>query len=349
MNFINVFLGFIIGSIVGLIGLHINDILPITFYLGFEFIISSTISWYFFSLIPSILLRIPENTNYIILNKLNRDVLNGNGLKILENTVFNCFLITILSLFGLFLYLFFINNNQSIVKIVLIFVIISFLRSFKHLFILILCFSLGYITFNTGLELLFPILSGLFAIPVYLTSEKFNSVDQKENNNIEIKKEIVPSLIISSFFSSFPALSSSISAIFSKKLFKKLDIVYLMIFSEYIYLIFSLLYYEKVRSATSYYLNLFNFDFVQLFLIILFSASFSCFLILKFSKKFNKLTKLYKPRLFLFFVILLTFYIYGFYGFLVLLAASTIGLLCNFWKIERTLLISTLIFPVLFI
>jgi len=59
MNFINIFFGFIIGSIVGLIGMHINDILPITFYLGFEFIVSSTVSWYFFSLIPSILLRIP--------------------------------------------------------------------------------------------------------------------------------------------------------------------------------------------------------------------------------------------------------------------------------------------------
>jgi len=347
MNFINMFFGFLIGSITGLIGLHINDILPITFYFGFEFIISSTISWYFFSLIPSILLRIPENTNFIVLNKLNKEVLKGNGLKILENAVFNCYLITLFSIVMLIPYTFFIKNNMGITKIILLLVLISFLKSKRHLFILVLCFCLGSITFNTGLDLLFPILSGLFAVPVYLTSEKFKLVEQIKNNDLEVKKEILPSMLVSSFFSSFPALSSSISAIFSKSLIKGLDIIFLMIFSEYTYLIFSLLYYEKIRSASSFYLSLFNFDFITLFLIVLFSASLSCFLILKFSNKFSKLANFYKPKLFLIFLIFLTFWVYGSYGLMVLLTSSLIGLLCNFWKIERTILITTLVFPII--
>lgn len=188
--FLSSAVGMILGVIAGLLpGLHPNNTIPIILGLSFVFgplptaviLLSSGVVNSFINFIPSILLGAPDDSNVLGVLPGHKLLLEGRGYEAIKLCVTGCFggilfSILILPLFALLIptfYGFLRPNVQWLLIFVVTYMILSEKGKIKIYSMIIFTISgiLGLIVLNNLSDsMLFPLLTGLFGLPMLLLS-----------------------------------------------------------------------------------------------------------------------------------------------------------------------------------
>jgi len=263
-------------------------------------------------------------------------------------------------IFLLFLIKHFYSLFEKIIPVILIITLFSFVfKNKKSIIIVTLSGLLGFLTFH--FNLLFPLLTGFFAVPNLLFS-----FDSKVNiqffHKIKFSKKLIKTSFLASFLSSFfsiiPTISSSIVSTVAEKLGKLDDEEFISFISStnLSYMVFSfyaLSLLNIARSGSSVFLKTLEGNSFFYLGIILISAGFSFFICKKilFSivKFYQKINPKLLPILGIFILIFISFLLNDFIGLLVLFTSSAIGLLAFMLKVPRVSCMSSLIIPTVFV
>ncbi|MFH1228900.1 MAG: tripartite tricarboxylate transporter permease, partial [Candidatus Aenigmatarchaeota archaeon] len=249
---IELFLALLIGTVIGIVagllpGLHPNNILflgPI-FLIWFDplsaaiILLSCGVINSFINFIPSILLGAPEDSNALGVLPGHRLLMQGRGYEAIKLCVTGCFggvlfavmTLPILSIFIPAIYAFIRPNVQWLLIFVVAYMVISEKGKNKLYALLIFLVSgiLGMIVLNNMSDsMLFPLLSGLFGLPMLLLSifEKSKPPEDFgfDENKIE-RKNILSCIGIGSLAGIvaglLPGVGSTQSTILTQQLFHR--------------------------------------------------------------------------------------------------------------------------------
>ncbi len=338
-------------------GLHVNSLLPMCYFWGPGFIISMSVSWLFFSLIPFLFLGVPSGDNFVNLHPSQKELLKGRGELVLKRSVVSMYLTCFcILLFIPFLYLFYelYPFLKITVPVVLLIILIYFLRTPASLLLVVLSGILGCLTFEHNV--LYSLLTGFFGIPFILFS-LISPPEIPEQKSAKIKGlniyEVFSTSFLSGIFSVFPGVSSNIVSSFLKQINRDVDITTSTASANTAFLFYSLItffFLGKTRSGTAFYLSFFNTSFLEVIFVFLFSASLSALVLLSFSGLWVNTRHLNKPWvlvLVLLFLIVLSWHLEGLFGLVTLFSATCVGILCNVFNVPRTTLMSSLMIPVI--
>lgn len=338
-------------------GLHVNSLLPLCYFLGPEFIVSMSFSWLFFSLIPFLFLGVPSGDNFVNLHPSQKELLKGNGELVLKRSTVSMYLTCFcVLLFVPFLKLFYniYPILEFIVPVVLLVLIIYFIKTPASLFLVLISGILGCLTFEH--DVLYSLLTGFFGIPFIIFSlispPKIPEQKSAEIRNLSVY-EVFTTSFLSGVFSVFPGVSSNVVSSFLKQMNKNTDIITSTASANTAFLFYSLLtffFLGKMRSGTAFYLGFFRTSALELVCIVLFSVSFSAFILLSFSRFWIKTQRLNRPFVLVFvllFLVALSYCLEGLLGLVTLFSATSIGILCNLFRVPRTTLMSSLMIPVI--
>ena len=356
------------------------------FFLGFAsaialvcFLVSMSIVHTFLDMIPSIFLGVPDDTALSVLPGHSM-LLDGRGYEAIKLTAmgsfFALFIIILISpLYVLFLpsyYEYFVEYIAPILIVISLFLILSEGRGKKILAFLlfILAGVLGIATLNYTLikQPLFPLLTGLFGTPLLIMSILHKSKIPKQRISSGKKvhkgyfKALAASILSGSLVSFLPGLGAAQGAVVGKSIAGKLGRKSFLILLGAISTItiglgFVALYAisrprHGVAVAVGKLLEAFTLNQLMLLLaVMLFSGSIAFLLTLFFARVFAKeIMKVNYRKLSLGIITLLavlTVIISGFYGLLILITGTSIGLLASFWQIRKMHLMGCLILPVI--
>ncbi|MBS3156076.1 tripartite tricarboxylate transporter permease [Candidatus Woesearchaeota archaeon] len=236
-------------------------------------------------------------------------------------------------------------------------------------FIFILSGVLGIATLSSPLkEPLFPLFSGLFGISMLLLGLK-NKVKIPKQKFTEAKiksktifKAVLTSLISGSIVSMLPGLGNAQAAILGSSIVKDKDPECFLIMVggintvNFIISFISILILDKARNgsivAVSELLEIFTINHLILFIIVsLISGGLSVLVTIKLSKVFSSLMpKISYQKLSLFIIIGITIAVIilsGFLGLLVLITATSLGMIPQFKNIGKNHLMGSLLLPVI--
>ena len=381
-------LGVIIGVIAGLCpGIHPNTFATITLPLlattnplyASIFLLSSTVVNSFVSTVPSILLGAPEDTDVLGVLPGHKMLINGKGYEAIRLTVIGSIGGTIFSIISLPIFYFIIPFLYNIIKpfisIILLLIVVymvyiekGFKKKIFSIFIFILSGILGIITLNFSNKLIFPLLSGLFGLPLLILAvftktkfpEKFTFKYEKFNFRRISLNSIIGSLsgIITGLL---PGIGAAQATLMTQQATKsKNDKDFLMALgavttANVIYSILALWLIGKGRSgiavAISELINI-NINYVLLFLcIIIISSGIAAYLTLRITKHVMNILKKINYSLLNISIIIMIFIIgflfSGIIGLYVLIIAMFIGLIPNYVDVKRTHCMGCLIMIVL--
>jgi len=367
-------LGVGLGIFLGLVpGMHINNFLPFFIFLSFTntqlffFVIAASMAYVFSSLFPAILLGVPNEDTALNILPGHRLVLEGNAYSAIVVSLVGGLFVILFSIPFLF---FFLNalptlypTIQKIVPYILIIIIFFMFLSDKKQSILVLTLSslLGFLTFD--FNLLLPLLTGFFGLSTLLISllnqSSVSPQIMRLNSRLSLSNLSVISFMscfLSSIFGFIPAISSSIVGTIASYIRKFDSEEFLVLLSAtnvtyMIYSFFALLLINKTRSGSAVFLSqIFEKESIFFVLGIILLSSALAFLICLYLAK--PLVKLYKQvdyrklsLLSVFFIIAVNFALAGFFGMLVLLASTSIGLLSNSLGVKRINCMAALIVP----
>ena len=358
-----IILGVIIGLIIGLIpGLHINSLLPFLLFASNEnltaLIVSASIAFVFSNNFSTILFGVPS-TDFLLVLPTHKLVKKGEAMKAIFISLDSMLLAVAFSLIFIFMLLLvkqFFFYFQKAIPIILIFTLASFIiRNKKSIIIIFLSGLLGYSCFH--FNLLFPLLTGFFAVPNLV-----RSLDSRVNIQFFRKTKFSKKLIrisllasfLSSFFSIIPTISSSIVSTVAEKFGKLNDEEFISFISStnLAYMTFSfyaLSILGIARSGSSAFLKSIESSPFFYAGIILLSAGISFYACKKSTFSIIKMYQKVNPKLLsisaIFLLIILSFLINGFVGLIVLFTSSSIGLLALYLKTPRVSCMSSLIIP----
>ncbi len=244
-------LGILFGFITGFTpGLHVNNIVSIILlnynnissFLNFNnydfsiFIISLAITHSITEIYPTALLGVPDNNTFITILPIHKLFLEGKIYKAILLSLTSSFTggIIILSLFIVAKKIIKIlnitlNNNNVIIILILILLFLTLYNfNIKGLITIIFSSILGLLSLKQNL--IMPLLSGLFGLPMLYESlkNKNNIVKQKYNFltksffNKKVLATITLSIIIGIIFSYLPGTGTSIASFFILLLFPKI-------------------------------------------------------------------------------------------------------------------------------
>lgn len=385
-------LGVMFGVVTGLVpGVHVNLIAILllsfvpylsTFFQEVElgvFLISMVVVHSFLDFIPSIFLGAPEGETALSVLPGHDFLLNGRGYDALKFTIsggLGASVLSILVIPILFVFLESTYDNLShfIIPLLVIFSILFILQERRKLWALILFLlsgTLGVIVLN-GINIkqpLFPLLSGLFGIPVLVIS-LFNQdkiIIQRLSNSIKLlKKNRISSYLKASLssvlVSIMPGVGSAQAAIISSGFSKhKSDEDFLVTLggintSGAIFTLTVFYILGKARtgviSSLQQLLSLNLQNYTILLVAGLVSVGFGVMFSLKIGKIFaNRISKInYRKvsRVIIILIIILVLIITGILGLFVLSVASAVGLLAPYLRVKRIHLMGCLIIPVIF-
>ncbi len=358
-----IIIGLFIGFLIGLIpGLHINSVLPLLLFASNQnltaLIVSASISFVFSSSFSTVLFGVPSD-DYLLVLPAHKLVKQGQAIKALSISfdsmvlaaVFSFLFIFMLILLKHFFYLF-----QQAIPAILLLTLFSFIAKNKEsVIIIILSGLLGYSCFH--FNLLFPLLTGFFAVPNLLRSFDSKIKIQFFKKASFSKKLIRTSLLasfLSSIFSVIPTISSAIASTVAEK-FGRLDDEEFISFissTNFSYMAFSfyaLSVLGVARSGSSVFLKSIEANPLFYAGVILFSAGVSFYFCKKFSftviRLYQKIDSKILSSSALFFLIFLAFAFNGFVGVIVLFTSSSIGLLSLYLRVPCMSCMSSLIIP----
>lgn len=383
---ISIAIGILIGVISGLVpGIHVNLIssLSILFYneLSSRFppiwIITSLVSMLttaiFLNFIPSLILGVPDPEKTIVMKPLHKAIINGKAHLIIKQIAFSL-TITSLACIILLPWAYLIIKKTSIfaafIPYILIAILLLNLKNEKNkslgIVITILAGILGITAFSIEQlkEPLLPLLSGLFGISSIIDSisqqpkfkKQFFSSHTRINKKELVKIPLYTSLV--SLFSFIPAVSSSQFV----SIIKKDEKTYALACSSFTIataLISFITVYTLNRArngvAVASISFLSNINIINLIIIassVLVSSAIASLLLIKLSKWLLKNISLipYKKVSIsvLVLVIILIILIAGFWGVIIALLASCLGMICSKLELNRNYLMASLIIPTIF-
>ncbi len=379
--------GAALGAICGLLpGLHPNNTIPIVLGMSFLFppmsaavvLISAGVVNSFVAFIPSILIGAPESGSELSVLPGHRLLLQGKGYEALQLTVIGglasaLFAMASLPAFALAVpktYSFIRPNVQYLLIFVVIYMVLSE-KTWKGKFFAAAVFALsgifGWLALDkiqAGNEILFPLLSGLFGLPMLLLSVK-NRVTMPESFSFETeeirKRKILKPALVGSVAGvvagMLPGIGSSQATVLAQA-GERDEKSFLMSMAgvsvvDVIYSLLALWLIGNARSGIASAVGtLVSIDFnaVLVFLsVILASAGIGAFLTLKLSRSaIFALRRVNYRKLCAYvfaFVFILIFAFTGFFGLAVAGLALSIGLVPNLTNIRRSHAMGCLILP----
>jgi len=342
-----------------------------------SFIIAMSITHTFIYFIPSIFLGAPNEDTALSILPGHRMLLKGKGFEAVKLTTIGCFFGLLVSLI---LALFFIETAPLFYPyleeyMVFILIGISLLllatekRKIPALFIFILAGFLGYATLNFTMlgQSLFPLFTGLFGTSLLFMSffQNVKIPKQKIEKTRTSKKELLIALLLSIFSSSlvsfFPGVGSAQAATISS-IFKKISEKTFLILLGAINIIVLVLSFvalyaiRKPRTGVAVFVGKFlpNISLENLWFLLLIAVLagiISLFLTIFLAKRFTRIVSKVKYKwLCLFisiFLIILTPIISGWFGLLILLVSTSLGILCSLLNVKKIFLMGCLLLPVI--
>ena len=379
-------IGILIGIISGLIpGIHVNLIssLSILFYneisnkfpailiiIALTAMLTTAI---FLNFIPSLILGVPDPEKTLMMKPLHRAILKGKAYLIIKQISISLIITSLTCIVLLPLAYLIIKNTSILTKfipyILMVVIILNFKKEKNKLLgitITLLAGILGITTFSIEQlkEPLLPLLSGLFGISSIIDSinqqpkfkKQFFSIHTRINKKELIKIPFYTSLV--SLFSFIPAVSSSQFV----NIIKKDEKTYALTCSSFTIstaLISFITVYtlNKARNGVavasiSFLANINQINLIIIVSTILISTAIATLLLIKFSKIILKNMNLipYKKLSIsvLILIIVLTIVIAGFWGIIIAILATCLGLICSKLELNRNYLMASLIIPTIF-
>ena len=369
--------GLVIGVIAGMTpGLHPNSAIPIMAGLTFFFnplaaaiiLISSTVVNSFVSMIPSILLGAPEDSDVLSVLPGHKLLLEGRGYEAIRLTVIGSLGGMLFSLALLPLFYFVIPPVYEFIKPfihILLILVVGYMvlieKGFKRKIYSILIFFaagiLGFLVLNFSDKMIFPLLSGLFGLPLLLLS-LFTKTSFPKKNTFDFEKLKVKRMGISSLLGSLagiitgllPGVGSAQATLIAQAGNKSNDpkdflmSIGAVTTANVIYSILALWIIGKGRSgvaiAVSELVNI-DFQYVMIFLVIIaISSGFASYITLKLTRPVLSILKKVNYCMISLFILILLFsliFIFsGVLGLFVGIVALSIGLIPNFVSVKRT-------------
>ncbi|MGV8151839.1 MAG: tripartite tricarboxylate transporter permease [Candidatus Nanoarchaeia archaeon] len=364
--------------LVSLSSSYFMDIKPIILA---SFIVSISITSIIIDFIPSIFLGAPDEDSALSILPGHEMLIQGKGYSALLTSNLGCITGVILTFILAPFFILFLAKIypyfKKIIFIILFLIIFSMIYSEKNIkfaiIITILAGFLGISSINLGIKQpLLPLLTGLFGSSSLIMSisrkQKIppQSICSLKEVLINLKKKtlkpIVASLIASPLCSFLPGLGSSQAAAigsYSFKEFEKQEFLFLIgtINMLVMGLSFITLYCigkSRTGSAAAIQNIIPSFGIKELVVIlfIMFASSFfafftSIFIAKKIIKNISKVSYSKLSLFVLVFLCIIIISISSFWGFLLFLTSTILGILCINLNIKRTILMSSLIIPTL--
>ncbi len=338
--------------------------------------ISMAITHSFTSFIPSVFLSAPEESTSLSILPGHRMLMRGEGFEAvrlsvvggINATFFLLILLPIIIIFIEYIY----NYVRKFIFIILIVLIIYLVLVHKNKLnaSLIVIYSgiLGYLSLNiTDLrsdQVLLAMFTGLFALSTIFVSIK-SGVREIPKQKIttgekEYYRESFLSAISSLFLSIVPSISPSQIILLVQNAFRIYSSKSYMVLiggittADAIVSILSLYLIGNPRSGVSIFVEKFmgeiSFsDFIFILSCIFISIPIAGILTLEISKYFLKILQrlnYYYLNIIIFIFLLLIIYIAsGFLGVLVAVTSASLGILCHYLNVQKSLLVTTLIVP----
>ncbi len=380
-------IGIIFGVVAGLLpGLHPNNTIPIILGMSFLFgplptaiiLVSSGVINSFINFIPSILLGAPEESTVLGVLPGHKLLLEGRGFEAVKLCVIGSLGGVLFAILTLPMFVLFIPSLYELIRHHvhwLLIAVIGYLileekgkNKLLALGVFILSGILGLIVLNNfGDFALFPLLTGLFGMPMILISmfqktklpDKFTFDEEKIERKGLLSCIGVGSLagIIAGLL---PGLGATQSTILTQQAFRKersgrefLMSIGAITTCDIVYSILALWLIHNPRSGIAIGVSkLLEVGFQETLIfvaIILISAAISTILTLKMTKislKFLKKVNYQKLCLYTsIFLFVLTVVFSGLIGILILIVSIAVGLIPNYLNIRRTYGMGCLIVP----
>jgi len=381
-----VLLGIIFGICTGLIpGIHINlvgvflialaasflsFINPIYFVV---FIVAMAITHTFIDFIPSIFLGCPDTDTELSILPGHELLKKGRGYEAITLTAYGSLAAIFILLLIAFPIANFLEKFYDFIKILIpgllifaSFFLISSEKKMKNaLIVFLLTGILGLLVLNLEIkEPLLPLLTGLFGSSMLIISirDKISIPKQKISKpKIKLFKPLLGATIASPLCSFLPGLGSGQAAIIGNAVSRtdKRGFLVLLGATNTLVMGFSFIaLYAITRTRTgatvaiSEIIGILSKEILILCLvIILISGIASFFITLKLAKFFsNKISKINYPllcELTLMILIIIVFFVSGFWGLFVLAAATATGIYCISLGVRRTNMMGCLLLPVI--
>jgi len=378
-------LGVLLGVITGLTpGIHSNTsamlILSYTPILSNYFnreeiaivIFVNAIVHTFLDVIPTMFLGVPDEDTAVAILPMHELVLRGEGISACLNSAFSSLLGFLISIPIFLMYLNLNIDTSKIVPFVLIAVSIYLIasereflesrlkKSLQAFTIFILSGILGYSCFGDQ-NILLPLLTGLFASPILLTSIFSGGSVRTQVVNFQnpSMRDVISGAIAGSFVSIFPGISSGVATLISSihlRCHQRIVSAISSANTSNAILCFAVFFSSgKVRSgAVSAFKEItLNFDPYDIIKIGLIASLFATILTILFSIIFGRFAERIKPSklsllVFLFNLIVVYTLTHG-YGLLVFSISTAIGFLAVIFKVRRINCMGSLIVPTILI
>ena len=341
-------------------------------------IVSMSIVNTFLNSIPSIFLGAPDETTVLSVLPGHRMLLKGQGYAAVTLTVIGSLFSLIIIICLTPLLILSIKYVYSIIKqfIVYILIIVTIFLIFRErkskfwsftIFMLSGILGLSVLTLPILKEPLFPMLSGLFGTSVLIMSLYTKTVIPKqliEFPKIESKqtsKSLFSTVLVGTIASFLPGIGPAQAAIIGSQITKLTDKGFLILVGGLntvnMAVSFITLYIiDKTRNGSvviiSKILSLFSLNYLILFLGCgLFVAGISTFLTQYFSKVFSKIiTKINYKILcisIILFITFITIHLSGILGLLILVVATSLGIIPTLKGVGKNHLMGCLLIPVI--
>jgi len=346
----------------------------------FIIIISAYITNSFVSFIPAVLLGAPEEGESLSVLPGHYLLLKGRGYEAIYLATLGGAYLSLLSLLLLPFLLFSISKVYFYVREAIPFILIAVLlyllysekgRRVKAMLIITFSSLLGFLILNLPLNqnyVLFACFAGLFGGSTLLLSIKTQTSIPEQTFYLErfpkLKRGILSSLIFSLFSGIMPTLTSSQSTLLAQKIFRiegKREFLFLngAITTGYaIFSLFALFCLGKARSgAGAAILSLpIDLGYSNLLLacgIIYLSSAFSIPIVILLSRflvsNLYRIKYSFLCKLMFIFLILASAFFLGIVGVAIFLTSCSLGIICQYYKVKRTLLMSVLMVPTIFL
>lgn len=374
-------LGFLVGLVCGLVpGIHPNlvNILIISFVpvsdnpFILSFIVSIAITNIIINYIPTVFLGVPESGTELSILPAHDMVLSGMSLEAIRlfiigsigGLVFSLYL----SIFGVIVSKLYPIISEFIWLILVLFSCFFILKEDKKKIAFAVFVMSGLIgIFSQKLPInsdliLFPMLTGLFGIPILITSYSHNTEIPKQDKKMKVSKTTIYNSVITGSLAGFltsilPGISASAAAFLSSKSSRESYLIKIgsiqminTLFSFFmIYLI------GKSRSGSAVVLKQFmdiGFQDIKLIFVIaaimIFVSSLTTFELSKyFSKIIHKISYKKTSFVILLFITSIVVYLTGIYGLFLFILCSFLGFIPITNNISRVHMMGCIIIPVI--
>jgi len=341
------------------------------------FIIAMAVTHTFLDIIPAIFLGAPDADMALSVLPGHKYLLKGNAMIAIKLTLigsFGALLISILlfPLFYLIIHIVYPLIQNLIVYFLIVIVLFMTLKEKNKLIGLAVFFLsgiLGLIVFNSNISNpLFPILSGLFGISTLIISIKRKTkIPMQKSKKIKLNKlQTGKALLVGQFAgfitAVFPGIGASIAALIGMQLIRKIKDYQFMVLlgsvntTNFILSIATLLVLGKARNgaivAVFTLIQGFTLFHILVFLsTALIAGTISVFITIKAGLIFcNIINKINYQKLAIFvigLIVILSFFLSSWQGFLVLVSATLIGIIPIITKTRRTHAMGCILLPVI--